>query len=165
MTKANFLSFLSKDADAAIIALKSIREQKSKGYLLRLLLEDLVLRTDNAKLRNAAAIAMADLRVPNAEKILLQLLDDKRTKSDRGTILYALEQLHGHLPIPILRNLFLEDSFEVREQTLDVIEADERGYDSNEVEEIQRFLRCQIRTAKGDKRRTMKSALELFTSA
>src|SRR5262245_17712912 len=55
----------------------------------------------STKIRNAAALALADLRADSAKDALIDLLKRHDTKGSRGTLLYALQELEADLPLPV----------------------------------------------------------------
>jgi len=76
---------------------------------------------DSPQVRNAAAIAMADLHVKGADQILINLLRRSDTKKQRGSLLYAFNELNGLLPISLVVSLLFEEDYEGREETLLIV--------------------------------------------
>jgi hypothetical protein len=72
--------------------------------------------------RNAAAIALADLNAVEADRLLIDLIDRKETRGANGTLLYALREMNAYVPLSALLDLIAEDhSYEALEGTLDII--------------------------------------------
>jgi len=77
--------------------------------------------TQSPSVRGAAAIALADLHVSGADAILIELIGSAATKHYRGTLLYALDEWGGALPVGLAAALLLEENYEGREETLMLI--------------------------------------------
>ncbi len=77
--------------------------------------------TGSPRIRNAAALALADLRIQGADQILIRLLESGATRNARGTLLFALEELGARVPLPLIVRLLLEENYEGREQALDLL--------------------------------------------
>ena len=82
---------------------------------------DIAEKTDSSQVRNAAAIAMVDLHIEEADQVLIRLLRRPDTKGHRGTLLYALDELNASLPLPLVVSLLLEEKYEGREETLMIV--------------------------------------------
>jgi hypothetical protein len=91
-------------------------------------------KTRSAATRDAAALALADLRAKGARDLLLELLKRPSTKGHRGTLLYALETLDAEVPLASLVDIIADDTYEAREQALDLIE---NGQSTGSVSELQ----------------------------
>ena len=78
-------------------------------------------KTDSSQVRNAAAIALADLHIEEADQVLTRLLRRPDTRGHRGTLLFALDQLNASLPLPLVVSLLLEEKYEGREETLMIV--------------------------------------------
>jgi nucleoid DNA-binding protein len=101
--------------DALVAALRNIKstDQSAKDTILRIIRE-----TNSSRVRNAAAIALADIRAPNATDVLVELLADPKTENSRGTLLYAIEELNGTVPLETLVDIILSGTYESREEAL-----------------------------------------------
>ena len=82
-------------------------------------------QTSSHRVRNAAAIALADMRAQNAKNILIEMLTRSETKGSRGTLLYALEELRATVPLSILVDIVINDPYEASEEAVGLI-ADEK---------------------------------------
>jgi hypothetical protein len=78
-------------------------------------------QTHSSRVRNAAALALADLRAHSAKYALINLLTRPDTAGSRGTLLYALEQLGADVPLAILADIIADESYEAREEALGLI--------------------------------------------
>ena len=82
---------------------------------------EIVRKTDSPRIRDAAALAMVDLRIRGTKKILLELLRRSDTEKHRGTLLYALDELKGSLPVSLVVDLLRTENYEGREETLMIV--------------------------------------------
>jgi HEAT repeat protein len=112
---------LSRDEGRLIEELKKLKNQRSprrsRGAKALQILE----QTNSSRVRNAAALALADLRKHSAKDALTNLLTRPDTKGSRGTLLYALEQLGAEAPLPVLADIIANESYEAREEALALI--------------------------------------------
>jgi hypothetical protein len=83
---------------------------------------DVLVRTTDALVRNQAALALADLRVQAAVPVLVDLLSAEATGRNRGSLLYALQELDYRDHLAVLADQFGSDVFEVLELTLQLFE-------------------------------------------
>src|SRR5437016_1414130 len=90
------------DEGRVVEDLRNLKNQRSSRQARADKAMQILEQTNSSRVRNAAALALADLRVRNAKYALINLLTRPDTKGSRGTLLYALEQLGAHLPLPIL---------------------------------------------------------------
>lgn len=77
---------------------------------------------DNPIERNKIAILLSDFGKELAVIPIIKMIKDPRTKGNRGTLLYALEELDCSLHLDLLFSLMLEDNFEVSRQAYLIIE-------------------------------------------
>lgn len=78
--------------------------------------------TNNNILRNVIALALADCRYQQAAKSLIELIQHKKTKNSRGTLLYALGYLDYEESIEELLPLLADRSYEVSRETYNLLE-------------------------------------------
>ncbi|MGH7063902.1 MAG: hypothetical protein ACREET_07470 [Stellaceae bacterium] len=72
--------------------------------------------------RNAAAIALTDLKADGADALLIELIKRRETRGANGTLLYALREMNAYVPLPVLVDLVSEDrTYEALEGALDLI--------------------------------------------
>jgi HEAT repeat protein len=86
------------------------------------IVKDLLWTTDAPALRNAAAVALADMHSEAAPAMLIKLLGDPSTKGARGTLLYALEELDVPVGLDLIVDLLIHDDREVQVEGLRAIE-------------------------------------------
>jgi hypothetical protein len=121
------------DADDATIEAFDRLVQDGANDAERQMILRLAETTSSPRIRNAAAIAMADLRIEGARQLLVRLLARDDTKGHRGTLLYALEELGDKIPLPLLVTLLLEGNYETREQALDLLGKEQILFTSEEL--------------------------------
>jgi hypothetical protein len=71
-------------------------------------------RARSPRVRNAAALALADTHAANARGSLIGALRRAETRGHRGTILYALDELGANLPLSLLAGIIAGDAYEAR---------------------------------------------------
>jgi DNA-binding protein HU-beta len=105
----------SGDEDRLVGALRIVKSQGSDEVddVVRILR-----KTHSPRVRNAAAIALADMHPPNAANVLIEVLSKPETKNSRGTLLYALEEVSGKAPLNLLADIILFDTYEARQEAL-----------------------------------------------
>jgi HEAT repeat protein len=106
-------AFASGNEDRLINALKINHDSEEVPSLVKILRN-----TRSPRVRNAAAIALADMHPPNAAKILIEVIAKPETKNSRGTLLYALEEVRGKAPLNLLVSILLSDPYEARQEAL-----------------------------------------------
>lgn len=77
----------------------------------------LLIKTNNNEERNNIALKLSDEQCEEAVKPIIDLLYCKRTEKNKGTLLYALENLDYYKHLDRLIDFLFADSFEVRIQT------------------------------------------------
>jgi hypothetical protein len=116
----NFRETLLPDADESrlIAELRNLKSQRSPRESRAEKAKQILEQTNSRRVRNAAALALADLRARNAKDVLIKLLTRADTRGSRGTLLYALQQIGADVPLPILADIIIEEAYEAREEAL-----------------------------------------------
>lgn len=103
---------------------------------------DILLRAASPNLRNAAALALADLDARRKIADIVSVLRRPGIGRSAGTLLFALGELGGTVPILVAARLIADGSFEARAETPTLLE--DRRIDSSEgdaaAEEARRLL-------------------------
>jgi hypothetical protein len=122
----------SGDEDRILDALDAIgRSGASAAECARIM--ELARETRSSRLRNAAAIALADLGVDRADELLIDLIKRKQTRGANGTLLYALREMNAYVPLSVLIDIITEDpTYEALEGALDVIANNAARYEVEE---------------------------------
>jgi hypothetical protein len=129
-------SLLTGDEDVILAALKTAKKSSRRKYLNEILL--ILSNTHSARVRNAAAIAVADFRSQNIKEALLDLLLRDDTRKSRGTLLYVLDEIGASIPIDILTRIIATGRYEAREEALAFLKS--RRIDWN-LQQLQRSIR------------------------
>lgn len=87
---------------------------KEAGLLLR--------TTTSHRVRNAAAIGLADMRAPNAVSSIVEVLRESSMADSAGTLLFALGELNALVPLDVVVNIIEHGSFESRAEALIAME-------------------------------------------
>jgi hypothetical protein len=103
----------SGDEDRLVGALKTIRGPGEVPDIVKILKD-----APSSRVRNAAAIALADIHPTNAAEVLIEVLSKPETKNSRGTLLYALEEVGAKAPLKLLAEIILSDTYEARQEAL-----------------------------------------------
>lgn len=124
-------AFDGGNEDRLIEELRQIASRKSRRQPRIALAAQILAQTGSPRVRNAAALALADMRAREATDALIDALKNPETKGHRGTLLYALDQLDAALPISLLVDLTAEDSYEAREEALHLIANEKFEWDED----------------------------------
>jgi hypothetical protein len=155
-------AFASGNEDLLVEELRKVDSHKSRQEARITLVTRIPEQTASPRVRNAAALALADMRAQSAKDKLIDLLQRADTKGRRGTILYAIEQLDAIVPVSLLIDLVVEDVYEAQEEALNFMK---RG--QFECDKDQSQLRCKLKAALAfaDEERsyTINTALEYLT--
>ena len=149
--------FISSD-DRIVEALN--RAARGDGNMSVAEIRRCALETSSSKVRNAAVIALADMHAPEAMGIIIELLGRPETKGSRGSILYALSEIEGPVPLDILVNIITDESYEASEEALGLLSR--AKFTSDDLRRAIARLTAAARTT--DRRRVASEALELLTT-
>ena len=117
-------------------------------------------KTGSPRVRNAAALALADLRADGASDALIALLARPDTRGSRGTLLYALDQLGAKVPLRVLGEIIVDESYEAREEALAFIEHDRVEYSAEELARVKLRLQTVGKSADAERLQAIRRALE-----
>ncbi len=99
-------------------ALGDIGDRRSVKILIELLQ-----KTSDPVIRNAAAVGLRELGDERALYPLVSLINDVKTEGCRGTLIYALEGFDCSSLLPFLIEQIITGNFEVSHQAFSVIES------------------------------------------
>jgi HEAT repeat protein len=133
---------LTGNEDELVEALRHVKSEKSRrqdraNQVLKILKE-----TGSPRVRNAAAIALADMKVTTAKDELVKLLSRDATKYSRGSLLYALEEMKAQIPLTVLADIIAGDDYEAREEALRFLE--HQKYDLAELRRTKQKLKRSL---------------------
>ncbi|WIM97400.1 HEAT repeat domain-containing protein [Actinoplanes oblitus] len=152
----------AEDTDTVVEAADEIGRRRATEAAPRLL--ELLRLTPEATIRNATALALSDMEMPEAFDSIAELLRDPSTEGHRGTLLYALDP-YDCLPIlELLIDLALTGGYEVRMSALGLISGIEGDIDEEIWDRVRARLEAAAATA-GKERRTevIDPLLEMFS--
>lgn len=150
------LAWMSGDDEKIVAELKRTKSRKGNRaeQVIRILQ-----KTPSPRVRNAAAVALADMRAPKAAQALIEMLDKPEGPRQGGTLLYALEEIKGKAPLRILVNIILSGSYEARQEALGLIESGLVKFNQTELRNAAARLRSVAPPSK-EQDDTIKRALE-----
>lgn len=123
----------SSDPSKVVVAARELASRQEMSAAPPLL--ELLRTTNDVTVRNAAALALSDLKHPPAFDVLVNLIKDERTRGSRGTLLYAIGAFDCSSILPILIDFVIDGNFEVSRQAFSLIgeievEVDERTWNA-----------------------------------
>ena len=153
----------SSDDDRIVGVLDAIgRGGASLAELNRIM--ELAKKTRSPVVRNAAAIALADLNVDGADELLIDLIKRRETRSANGTLLYALREMNAYVPLSVLIDIITEDrTYEALEGTLDIIANNAGRYKEEEKAEAVSRLRPLLTSTDAHTSHSAKLAIKYLT--
>lgn len=156
-------AFESGNENLLVEELRKISSQKSRREGRIALVARILEQTGSPRVRNAAALALADMRAQNTADKIIRVLRREDTKGYRGTLLYALEQLDAILPISLLVALIIDDSYETREEALPFITNEKFDWDEDPGR-IRRRLLAALPSAGEERSHAINAALKSLAS-
>jgi hypothetical protein len=148
------------DEGRLIEELRNMKSRRSPRQARAARAVQILEQTGSPRVRNAAALALADLRAKSAEDALIGMLKRHDTKGSRGTLLYALQELGTDLPPAVLADIIADESYEAREEALNFLA---RGLIEGSVEEYARArarLEAALPSADAERVQAIRRALE-----
>ena len=128
------------------------------------LIKELAKQTGLPLVRNAAAIALADLNAVGTGELLIELLKRKETRGANGTLLYALRQMNAFAPLPVLIEILTEDrTYEALEGALDLIANNAQRYSQEQKDEAVSRLRPLLTSTAAHTSHSAKLAIKYLT--
>lgn len=118
--------------------------------------------TNSHVIRNAIAIALADIGSDLAIEPIVCMLKDPKTVGARGTLLYALESFNCSLHFDNIIDLLFEDNYEVSRQTLLLLELNAKEIPEQKKNICQEKIEREIEKV-NDKLEFLIESLEIIT--
>ena len=81
-----------------------------------------LMATPSSRIRNAAALALADMGAKDAGSSIVEVLRRPEVATASGTLLYALSELDASIPLSVLVGLIENGSYESRAEALSFLE-------------------------------------------
>jgi hypothetical protein len=153
----------SGDENRIVDALDAIgRSHASSAERSRIM--ELASKTRSPQIRNAAAIALADLGVDGADQLLIDLIKRKESRGANGTLLYALREMNAYVPLPVLIDIITEDrTYEALEGVLDIIANNAAKYDAEEKAEAVSRMKSLLTSTDAHASHTAKLAIKYLS--
>jgi hypothetical protein len=155
-------SLQNGDEHLVVAALKKAKKVARRRHLGLIL--DILKTTHSSRLRNAAAIAVADLDSSDAKKTLIHLLVRKDTKKSRGTLLYALDEAGVSIPIDILIQVITTSRFEAREEAIRFLQRRKVVWKPERLEDSMEQLQRMTASRNIERSQVAKKALHLASA-
>lgn len=114
--------FWSGDEKAILAALADLSDGTIGDRQAPDLVSALMLRTDNRAIRNAASITLADIARTEAAQAIVEALRRPGVIGNSGTLLYALHEAGGKIPLSLAIDILEGGSAEAKEECLDLLE-------------------------------------------
>jgi len=154
-------SLLTGDEDIILSALKAAKKSSRRKYLNEILL--ILSNTHSARVRNAAAIAVADLHSERIKGVLINLLVREDTKKSRGTLLYVLDEIGASIPIDILTHIIATSRYEAREEALGFLKSRRIDWNTQQLQRSMRKLQRMTLSKNVERSEAAERALGLAT--
>ena len=148
------------DVDAVMIAMQELAYRKDVSATPRLL--ELLCTTENPWVRNSAAMALSDMKEPDAFNPIVELLQSEHTVGNRGTLLYSLDGYDCSGILPMLVGFVIEGGYEVRCEAMCRIEEIETTVDQQTWDNLIVRIKQALESAVDDHRAILEYVLELF---
>jgi hypothetical protein len=155
----------SADEDRLVQELHKVRSLRSSRRARERQVIEILRHTGSSKVRNAAALALADMRATDAAKELIQLLSSADTTGSRGTLLYALDELGGLVPLQTLTEIVLGEGYEAMAEALNLIDKNRSLYPDSQRRKAVRKLRAAQKALDAERSNAAKLAIEYLQHA
>jgi len=110
--------------------------------------------TNHPRLRNELALALSDLREEQAVDVIVDLIQQRKTLGNRGTLLYALEPLDYARHKQVLIDQLIGGNYEVSAQCYELLENIKAKFSESE--------RKDLRTELNEKAELLRKTASLF---
>lgn len=112
----------SGSAEQIVAFLQAYSESAPTDSAMSREIVELLRTTPDPRIRNAAAIALADTDRKRAAEVILKLLEREEVRRNAGSLLFALEETGKKLPVSLVVAILRDGSFEAREECLMALE-------------------------------------------
>lgn len=143
MLNLNLMNALNEqDFQTAIEIIEGLSTKQVKAEETYLI--DILKTTYDGVLRNSIALRLSDIQSDFLVDAVTQLVDDPKTLGNRGTLLYALQDLDYSGQLNALLPLLGSSSFEVSREAFNLIEPYLHSLSPDQQETVQVLLNQQI---------------------
>jgi len=153
-----------QNGDEHLLVAQLMKAKKAARRRHLSLILEILMTTHSPRLRNAAAIAVADLNSNDAKEVLIHLLIRKDTKKSRGTLLYALDEAGASIPIDILTQVITTSRYEAREEAVRFFEAGKIIWKPEQLKDSIRKLQRMTTSRNIERSQVAKRALHLAST-
>ena len=157
-------SLLTGDEAIILDALKNAKKASRRQYLNEIL--RILSNTHSPRVRNAAAIAVADLHAQKIKEVikdvLIKLLVREDTKKSQGTLLYVLDEIGASIPIEVLTRVIATSRYEAREEAMGFLKSGRIDWNSGQLESATNKLRRLTYSKNSERSQAAKRALEFI---
>ena len=115
------LALSARDASRLLSVLDSLTPDDRSGTLTAMVVS-LLTETETKVIRNAAAMALADMQTRSAARAIVDVLRMPATRKSRGTLSYPLARPDGSIDLDIVADTVVNSSFEAGEECMDALE-------------------------------------------
>jgi HEAT repeat protein len=150
----------SSDSKRIIEAAHEVATRKAMTAVPQML--ELLKKTNDGAVRNALALALSDLKDPSVFDVIVKLLNRKRTRGNRGTLLYALGEYDCTTILPLLVNIVIDGNFEESRQALSLITGIETELDDRTWDRCIKRLRSAIAVTTEERRPLLNELISMF---
>ncbi len=111
-------AWLALDEGSVISELKSVGPWSPHHIELKSIIVSILQQAKSDRVRNAAAIAIVDLKATDAAHDIIDVLRRPEVAKVSGTLIYAVDELGASIPFLVLARLLELGSYEARAQAL-----------------------------------------------
>jgi HEAT repeat protein len=152
--------FNSRDSKRIVEAARQVAARKVVMAVPQML--ELLNKTSDPAVRNALALSLSDLKDASVFDVIVKLLNRKRTRGNRGTLLYALEGYDCTTILPLLVDIVIDGNFEESRQALSLIAGIETELDERTWQRCIERLRAAFAVTTEERRPLLNELILMF---
>jgi hypothetical protein len=99
------------------------------------------------------------MRAPGAKDALKRLLKRPDTIRARGTLIYALDELGADVPLPVLADIILNETYEAREEAVGLVAQDRIACSDRELNSARKRFEAALGSADEERSQAIRRAL------
>jgi HEAT repeat protein len=153
----------SGNEDVLVQELRAVKSRRTRRGQRERTVMEILDRTGSTRVRNAAALALADMRAAGAAPALVDLLGRDDARESGGTLLYALEQIGAMVPLDRLTDILVHGGYEAREEALGLMTEAVAKYGGDERRTAQRKLQGALGGADEEHFAAIRKALKYLS--
>jgi HEAT repeat protein len=152
-------ALVTEEDDRLIEELHNLKSQRSPRRVRADNAMRILEQTKSHRVRNAAALALADMRAPGAKDALIRLPKRPDTIRARGTLIYALDELGADVPLPVLADIILNETYEAREEAVGLVAQDRIACSDRELNSARKRFEAALGSADEERSQAIRRAL------